>query len=78
MIKERLKALDIEIDFEHERQRRLKLITCETNKEPYSTETYYYNDGSKEGVRIVTFTEQPPEYPSEFQRSEIKMSFNYY
>ncbi len=78
IIKDRLKILGIEIDFGHERERRFKLITCETNNELYSNETYYYNDGSKEGIRIVTFTETPPEYPNEFQRSEINMSFNYY
>ncbi len=78
VIKERLKTLNIEIDFKHERERRFKLITCETSNELYSNETYYYNDGSKEGIRIVTFTETPPEYPNEFQRSEINIGFNYY
>jgi len=44
------------IDFDIEKERRFKKIIMERNG---NEETYYYNDGSIEGLRIITFILEP-------------------
>lgn len=63
VILSRLKQLGLTIDVKEESERRFKLFLryIEGNKE-----TIYYNDGSLNGLRIVTFiTEQKPFDPDE-------------
>ena len=73
ILKEKVKELGIEIDWELEAKRRFKSIMHE-----YHTDTrediYFYNDGSVEGQRIVTFA------PSEIKDSgaNITMGFHHY
>ena len=54
IVKGRLNDLNIKIDFELEIKNRFKLIICEFH-EADESESYYYNDGTEQGVRIVTF-----------------------
>lgn len=62
---DRLSELHIEFDFNEYKSRRFKLLERVIDG---STETIYYNDGSINGLRIVTFTENqtlsPPDNPS--------------
>lgn len=58
VIKRRLKELGIELDFNQEKRRRFKSLMVERIG---GEETYYYNDGSTFGMRLVTFvTTQKP------------------
>lgn len=77
IIKERLKALNITLDFEAEEKRLFKSIACVKEDGLSLNEAYYYNDGSVNGQRIVTFIEEQPSF-EDFKSSEIKISFNYY
>lgn len=52
IIKERLNSIGINIDIEKEKNRRFKTMLVELSD---GEETYYYNDGSVDGVRVVTF-----------------------
>ena len=52
ILKERLDSLGIHIDLEEEKIRRFPNLLVEKFK---NTHTYYYNDGSIEGLKIVTF-----------------------
>ena len=54
----RLNEFGIEIDLEKEKRRRFKSLSIEHNGEE---ETIYYNNGSENGLRIITFvTKQKP------------------
>lgn len=52
VVKERLDILGIEMDLEKEGRRRFKSFMVESGPDE---ETIYYNDGTEEGLRIVTF-----------------------
>lgn len=52
VLKERLEILGIDINLEEESKRRFKSLVAEYGPDE---ETYYYNDGSVDGLRIVTF-----------------------
>ena len=58
---QRLKELNIEFDLEEEKKRRFPRFRIET--EMYK-ETYWYNDGSVEGLRIITFVTSQPSLPN--------------
>ncbi len=62
IVRKRLKDLGIEFDLEEEKRRRFKRLIIETN---HSSETLYFNDGSEEGIRVVTFTRSPPVWDTE-------------
>lgn len=54
VLKERLSLLGIELNFESEQRRRFKSL----HSEQRGNETIiYYNDGSENGLRVVTFKE---------------------
>ena len=74
IIKERLKEIvGIEIDVDSEQKRRFKRLQMERNGDE---ETVYFNDGSVEGKRIVTFVrKQKPFNPEDFS---ISIEYNYY
>ena len=57
IIHERLKELSIDVDFSLEEHRRFKSFTVESGG---GYEAYYYNDGSVDGLRVVTFTQRAP------------------
>jgi len=69
----KLKEAGIEIDWEAEKKRRFRLITVEQNLRE-QTETYFYNDGSIEGMRIVTFIKDP----SEIDANKITVTYSYF
>ena len=73
IIKERLKQLDIEIDYGKESERRFKLFLCEIKGDE---ETIYYNDGTITGFRIVTFVQKHK--PIDFNEPNIGTELSYY
>jgi hypothetical protein len=78
LLKQRLEELDIEIDLEEESKKLFKSIVCVIKGHE---ETYYYNDDSYMGLRIITFIEiqEPIRVIHEPELScSIKSSFNYY
>lgn len=77
ILKVRLQELNISVD-EIMQERRFPLIV--TEKDDKGAETIYYNDGSKYGIRVITF------YPLEFNnptcvteggKYKFEMSFKY-
>ena len=54
VVKDKLEELGIDINWELEKTRRFKSILIEYHKET-GDEVYYYNDGTEEGQRVVTF-----------------------
>lgn len=52
IIMQRLDELGIKIDLEIEQRRRFKNFVVEYND---TEETYWYNDGSETGLKIITF-----------------------
>jgi hypothetical protein len=57
IFKERLKELGIELDLEKERTRRFKSFFVERSSqiETPVSENVYYNDGSDDGLLVITF-----------------------
>ena len=73
VIREKLKEIvGIDIDIEEEQKRRFKRLAIEYKG---NEETIYFNDGSIEGKRIVTFVRN--EQPINFDSNNFKMSVNY-
>lgn len=67
----KLQEHGIDIDLKEEAKRRFKRITIETG--PQNKMEVWYNDGSEQGLRIVTFhTEYVPDV------SGVKMQFKYF
>lgn len=54
IIQRRLLERGIEIDFDAEAKARFKKVVCESHVDT-GEEIYYYDDGTPEGLRIVTF-----------------------
>ena len=52
LFREKLGELNIDIDLEAEKKNRFKKFTIEYKG---SEETVYYNDGSENGLRVITF-----------------------
>jgi len=52
IINERLLILDPNFNIEKEKNRRFKKLICEHRPK---SESYYFNDGSDDGVHLVTF-----------------------
>jgi len=70
VIKQRLSELNIVLDERDEKNRRFKNFVCEIQGDK---ESYYYNNGSLSGIRIVTFVRVVNQNPLKF---EVKL--NYY
>src|SRR5690606_29338197 len=75
----KLEEKNIKIDWEFERDARFKSIYGEVEG---FKETYYYNDSSKEGLRIVTFEmedwmKKPITTIGEGDKIELKMKKNF-
>ncbi len=76
VITERLKEIvGIDFNIEEEAKRRFKRFAIEYNG---SEETIYFNDGSMQGKRIVTFVkiEQPMSFDQ--LKAEMSVAYNYY
>jgi len=56
---ELLKKKGIVLNFESERKRRFKSLAVE-RQAPGTSETWFYNDGTEEGLKIVTFKINQP------------------
>lgn len=69
---DKLKERGIEFDLEKESNRRFKSFMIETHTD--GREIYYYNDGSIQGLRIVTFVTQQPDLSS----TNLWFSYSYY
>lgn len=75
VIKEKLLEHGIDFNLENEQKRRFKSIMVEhVNNE----ETYYYNDGSISGFRIVTFKTSYPEFDFSNQEHKVFISITHY
>ena len=75
LITERLKELGLQIDFSTEIDRRFKRFAIVYSG---NEEIIYYNDGSIDGIRIITFVKK--ENPIEFKNESAKINYklNYY
>ena len=73
IIRAKLKEIiGIEINIEDEQKRRFKRLSIEYNGKE---ETIYFNDGSVNGKRIVTFIQK--DIPFDFNSKEFKISSEY-
>lgn len=74
---DRLVSLGIDIDLEEQQNKRFKdiCITYQNNEE-----TYYYNDGSDNGLRIITFTEinSSPKIDFKTGKVSVESEISYY
>ena len=62
LILNKLKELGIEFDFQQEKDRRFKRFRIEQRENETS---YYYNDGSTEGLRVITFVDTQTPFDKE-------------
>lgn len=75
IIMQRLEKLGIEIDVEAEQRRRFKRFVVEYND---TEETYWYNDGSETGLRVVTFKKPQPNFDLKEANHTVKSEVSYY
>lgn len=76
IIAKRLKEIiGIELNIEEESKRRFKRLGMEING---NEETIYFNDGSINGVRIVTFVKKESPISFETERSLTTVEYTYY
>jgi len=75
VITQRLVELGIQIDMNAERNRRFKNFVIERND---TKETYWYNDGSETGLRIVTFTMPMPDLDISKPHIALNVEINYH
>ena len=69
ILKTRLLNKFQDFNFEEEKKRRFKKLVCEVDY--HGNETYYYNDGTTDGCRLVTFFKFEPQ----FELGSNKMNF---
>ena len=76
VITERLKEIvGIDLNIEEEAKRRFKRLAIEyTGNE----ETIYFNDGSEQGKRIITFVLEEQPLSFENDRCEMRAGYSYY
>jgi hypothetical protein len=72
LIVKKLKEKGIEIDLQLEQRRRFKSLVREFKN---NQETIYYNDGSEQGVRIVTFVTSPIKWDDEKMTAGIDTTY---
>lgn len=76
IISERLKEIvGIDLDIKAEANRRFKRIAIELNG---NEETIYFNDGSEQGKRIVTFVKKDNQLTFETNRCQMSVEYSYY
>lgn len=71
----RLDDLDININIEDEKNRRFKRILIEQKG---NEETYWYNNGSTEGIRIITFITTPSEFDINNPTNTLSCKLSFY
>jgi len=74
---DRLKELKIDVDFEAEKLRRFKSFYYQNDS--YDQESIYYNDGSVDGLRVITF-KRVDSFPTmdDFKTMNIRTEIKYY
>ena len=76
IISERIKEIvGIDLDIKAEANRRFKRIAIELNG---NEETIYFNDGSEQGKRIVTFVKKDNPLTFETNRCQMSVGYSYY
>ena len=76
IITERLKEIaGIDLNIEAEAKRRFKRLSIEYKD---NEEIIYFNDGSEQGKRIVTFVKKDSPLTFENDRCKISMEYSYY
>jgi hypothetical protein len=75
VIMQRFAELGIDIDIEAEKRRRFKRFVVEHSE---TEETYWYNDGSESGLRIITFKKWQPNYDMKNPNNTITCEVSYY
>ena len=76
VITERLKEIvGIDLDIKEEASRRFKRLAIEYNG---NEETIYFNDGSEQGKRIVTFVKKDNPLILETDRCQMSVEYSYY
>lgn len=75
IIMHRLEKLGIKLDVEVEQRKRFKTFVVEYNDHE---ETYWYNDGSETGLRIVTFKKAQPNFDLKEPNHTVKTEISYY
>jgi hypothetical protein len=76
VITERLKEIvGIDLNIEEEAKRRFKRFAIEYNG---NEEIIYFNDGSEQGKRIVTFVRDEQPLSFEFDKCEMRVGYSYY
>lgn len=76
VIAKRLKEMvGIDLNIEEEAKRRFKRLGMEING---NEETIYFNDGSINGIRIVTFVKKESPISFEIDRCQINVEYTYY
>ena len=76
VITERLKEIvGIDLNIEEEAKRRFKRLAIEYNG---NEETIFFNDGSIEGKRIVTFVRKENPLTFETDRCQMSVGYSYY
>jgi len=74
IITERLKEIvGIDLDIKSEANRRFKRLAIEYNG---NEEIIYFNDGSEQGKRIVTFVKK--DNPLTFETGQMSVEYSYY
>lgn len=69
------KIIGIDFDFEEESKRRFKRLLIERSN---NRETVYFNDGSIEGVEIVTFIKHDFNMINESNSYKLEFGYSYY
>ena len=76
IIAKRLKEITgIDLNIKEEANRRFKRLAIEYDG---NNETIYFNDGSKQGKRIVTFVRKDNPLEFESNRTQMSMEYSYY
>ncbi len=76
IVQDKINELGIEFSFEEEKRRRFKNFLIETTED--GEETYWYNDGSDQGLRIVTFRMRTPDICNIEEPFKIELKADYY
>ena len=63
-----------DFNFEEEKKRRFKKIVCEVDY--HGNETYYFNDGTSEGCRLVTFFKFEPCFDFGSNKMNFELKYN--
>ena len=76
LITERLKEIvGIDLNIKEEARRRFKRLTIEYKG---TEETIYFNDGSEQGIRIITFVRKDNPLTFETDRTQMSVEYSFY